>query len=127
MGAVAPQAQEAVQLHLGVVLLHGLHLVDVVLAHHPHELEGGALGAQDGAAHRQDAGELAGLHHPPVPVDQAGVAVGDADDLYMVLAQALIEGLGHPPQSGVQTRAVAPRGQDTHTFFHTECCLLCVK
>ena len=106
VGPVAPQAQQAVQLHLLIVSLHGGHLVHLVLLHHTHQLEGGALGSQDGPAYRQDAGKLMGLHHPPVPVDESGIAVADADELH-ILPHALIQRLGHTPQGGVQPRAVA--------------------
>ena len=41
VGPVAPQAQQAVQLHLLIVSLHGGHLVHLVLLHHTHQLEGG--------------------------------------------------------------------------------------
>ena len=117
MGAVSAQAEQAVQLHLLIVLLHGGDLVYLVLPHHPHELEGGAPGAQDGAAHGEDAGELPGLHDPPVPVDQAVIAVCDADDLHPV-PHALVQRLGDAPQRGVETRAVSAGGEDTHSFFH---------
>ena len=118
MSAIAPQAEQAVQLHVLVVFLHGVDLVHVVVAHYPHQLEGGAFGAQDRTAHRQNAGKLIGLHHPPVAVDQAGITVDNADDLH-ILAKALIQRLGHTPDGCVQARAVSPGCQDTYTFFHS--------
>ena len=58
VGAVAAQAEQAVQLCVLVVLFHGRDLVDLVVLDHAHQLEGGALGAQDGAAQCQDAAEV---------------------------------------------------------------------
>ena len=117
MGAVAAQTEKAVQLHGGVVLLHLGHLVHIVLAHDPHELEGRALGAQDGAAYGKDTGKFIGLHLPPLAVDETGEAVGNADDGH-VLPKALIQGLGHTADGRVESRAVTAGGQDTHSLFH---------
>ena len=50
VGAVAAQTQQAVQLCRLVGLFHGGDLINVVVLHHTHQLEGGALGAQNGAA-----------------------------------------------------------------------------
>ena len=58
VGAVAAQAQQAVQLGVLVGLFHGGNLVNLVVLHHTHHFKGGALGAQNGAAQRQDAAEI---------------------------------------------------------------------
>ena len=50
VGAVAAQTQQTVQLCRLVGLFHGGDLINVVVLHHTHQLEGGALGAQNGAA-----------------------------------------------------------------------------
>ena len=118
MGAVAAQAKQAVQLHFLVVFLHGGHLVHLILPDDTHQLEGGAFGAQNGAAHGQNAGKLLRLHLPPLTVDQTGVAVGDANDLH-IIAHALIQRLCHAANGGVQAGAVAAGCQDTDPFFHS--------
>ena len=120
VGAVAAQAEQAVQLGLLVGLFHGLDLVDVVLLNDAHLFERGALGAQDGAAHRQNAGKLAGVHLAVVAVDQAVVAVEYTDDLHLV-AHALVQRLGCAADGGVQAGAVAAGSQDADTFFHSDC------
>ena len=115
--AVAAQAEQAVQLHLFIVFLHGGDLVHLVVAHHPHEFEGGALGAQNGAAHCEDTGKFPRLHHAPIAVDQALVAVQNADDLHIVV-HAFIQRLCDAPESGVEARAVAAGGEDANPSFH---------
>ena len=50
VGAVAAQTQQAVQLRRLVGLFHSGDFINVVILHHTHQLEGGALGAQNGAA-----------------------------------------------------------------------------
>ena len=125
MGAVAAQAEQAVQLGGAVVFLHRGDLVHLVVLDHAHLFKGGALGAQDGAAHGQDAGELVGGHLTVVAVDQAVVAVHDADDLDFV-AHAVVQGLCHTAQGGVQAGAVAAGSKDTNTNRHSktsQCCI----
>ena len=117
VGAVAAQAEQAVQPGFLVGLFHGGHLVHVVVFHHPHHLEGGALGAQNGAAQRQDAPEVVLLHLLVVPGDEAVVPVQDAHDLHVV-AHAGVQGFCHAADGSVQARAVAAGGQDADTFFH---------
>ena len=117
VGAVAAQAEQAVQLRVLVGLFHGRDLVDLVLFHHPHQLEGGALGAQDGAAQGQDAPEVVLGHLLVLAVDEAVVAVQDAHDLH-IIAHPGIQGLCHAADRCVQARAVAAGGQDANTFFH---------
>ena len=117
VGAVAAEAEQAVQLGVLVGLFHGGDLVDLVLFHHAHELEGGALGAEDGAAQRQDAAEIVLGHLLVIAGDEAVVAVEDAHDLD-VLAEPCIQGLCHAADGGVQAGTVAAGGQDANTFFH---------
>ena len=126
VGAVAAQGEQAVQLQVLIILLHGGDLVHLVVPHHTHQLEGGALGAEDGAAHRQNTGKFVWLHHPRIAVDQAVIAVGDAYDLHIV-AHALIQRLGHAAQGGVQAGAVAAGSKDAYTFFHTFLTPLCKR
>jgi len=54
VGAVAAQAEQAVQLGVLVGLFHGGNLVHIVIAHNAHHLERGALGAKNRAAYRQN-------------------------------------------------------------------------
>ena len=119
MGAVAAQAEQAVQLGFLVGLFHGGDLVDLVILHHTHQLEGGALGAQNGAAQRQDAAEVILGHLLVIAVDQAAVAVEDADDLH-IIAHAGIQCFCNAADGGVQTRTVPAGGQDSYTFFHSK-------
>ena len=119
VGAVAAEAEQTVELGVLVGLFHGRDLVDLVLFHHAHQLEGGALGAEDGAAQRQDAAEIVLAHLLVFAGDEAVVAVQDAHDLD-VLAEPCIQGFGHAADGGVQAGTVAAGGQDTNTFFHIE-------
>ena len=64
-------------------------------------LKGGALGAQNGAAQRQDAPEVVLVHLFVVAGDEAVVAVQDAHDLHIV-AHPGIQRLGHAADRGVQ-------------------------
>ena len=84
VGAVAAQTQQTVELCGFVGLFHGGDLINVVVLHHTHQLEGGALGAQNGAAQGQDAAEVVLVHLTVVAVDQAAVTVGDAHDLHVI-------------------------------------------
>ena len=124
VGAVAAQAEQAVQFGLLIGLFHRLDLVDVVLLDDAHFLERGALCAKDGAAHRQDAGKLAGVHVAEIAVDQAVIAVEHADDLHLV-AHTLIQCLGSTADGGVQAGAVAAGSQNTDTFFSCNMPPLC--
>ena len=119
VGAVAAEAEQAVELGVLVGLFHGGDLVDLVLFHHAHELEGGAFSAEDGAAQRQDAAEIVLGHLLVIAGDEAVVAVEDAHDLD-VLAEPCIQGLCHAADGGVQAGTVAAGGQDANTFFHIE-------
>ena len=116
VGAVAAQAKQAVQLHFLVVFLHGGHLVHLILPDDTHQLEGGAFGAQNGAAHGQNAGKLLRLHLPPLTVDQTGVAVGDANDLH-IIAHALIQRLCHAANGGVRGRGSRRRSKEYQCVF----------
>ena len=100
-----------------VGLLHGGNFIDVVVLHNAHHLEGRALGAEDGAAQRQDAPEVVLRHLFVVARDEAVVAVEDAHDLNIV-AHAGVQRLGYAADGRIQARAVAAGGQDTNTFFH---------
>src|SRR5699024_3701676 len=75
VGPVAAQTKQAIQLGGAVVLLHGGNFVDLVILNHAHLFEGGTLGAQDGAADSQDAGNLIPGHFTVIAVDQAVIAV----------------------------------------------------
>ena len=89
-----------------------------------HHLEGGALGAQNGAAQGQQAAEIVRLHLLVVAVDQAVIAVQDADDLD-VFAHADVERFRHAADGRVQTGAVAAGGQDANTFLLKVFCKNC--
>ena len=119
MGAVAAQAQQAVQLGILIGLFHGGDFVNVVVLHHAHHLERGALCAQNGAAQRQDAAEVVLAHFLIVAVDEAAVAVQDAHDLH-ILTHAGVQCFCYAADGGVQTRTVAAGGQDSNTFFHSK-------
>ena len=67
--AVAAQNDEAVELHLLEVLLHGAHFVHVVFLNHTHLLERLTRSAQNGAAERENAGKILLLHFPVFPRD----------------------------------------------------------
>ena len=119
VGAVAAQAEQAVQLGFLVGLFHGGDFVHLVLPHHAHHLERRALGSEDRSADRQDAGKLTGVHIAVIAANQSVIAIHDADDLNLV-PHALIEGLGHAADGCVQARAVAARSEDTNTHFHNK-------
>jgi hypothetical protein len=119
VGAIAAQAQQAVQLGFFVGLFHGGNFINVVVLHHTHHFKGGALGAQNGAAQRQDAAEIVLAHLLVVAVDQAAVSVQDANDLH-VIAHAGIQCFCYAADGGVQTRTVAAGSQDSNTFFHSK-------
>ena len=118
VGAVTAQAEQAVEAGFLIGTLHGGHFINVVVFHHPHHLKGGALGAQNGAAQRQDASEIVLSHLLVFPGDEAVIAVENAHDLD-IFAHAGIQRLGNAADGGVQARAVAAGGQDTNTFFHS--------
>ena len=113
--AVAAQAYEAVELHALVVFLHGLDLVDVVLADDAHVAVGRALGAQDRAAQRQNAGKLLAAHGAVVALNQAAVAILNADDLGV---EHGIRGARNAANGGVEARAIAAAGQDADSSLH---------
>ena len=117
--AIAAQAKQAVQLGVLVGLFHGGHFIDVVILHNAHHFKRRALGAQDGAAQGQNAAEIVLGHLLVVPVDQAAVAVQDADDLHVV-THAGVQCFCYTADGGVQARTVAAGGQDTNTFFHSK-------
>lgn len=96
---------------------HGRDFIDLVILDHAHQLEGGALGAQNGAAQCQDAAEVILAHLLVFAVDQAVVAVQDAHDLHIITHPG-IQCLCHAANGCVQARAVAAGGQDANTFFH---------
>ena len=121
--AVAAQAQKAVQPGVAVGFLHGGHLIDIVALYHLHHFEGGALGAQNGAAHCEDAGKFVLLHLAPFALDKAVIAVLDAHNLHFA-AKALIQRLCRAADGGVQPGAIAAGCKDTHAFHH--CFLLSV-
>ena len=118
MGAVAAQTQQAVQLRRLVGLFHGGDFINVVVLHHTHQLEGGALGAQNGAAQGQDAAEVVFVHLAVVAVDQAAVTVGNAHDLH-VISHTGVQCFCNAADGGVQARAITAGSQDTNTFFHS--------
>ena len=119
VGAIAAQAQQAVQLGFLVGLFHGGNFINVVVLHHTHHLKRRALGAQNGAAQRQDAAEIVLAHLLVVAVNQAAVSVQDANDLH-VIAHAGIQCFCYAADGGVQTRTVAAGSQDSNTFFHSK-------
>ena len=119
VGAIAAQAQQAVQLGFLVGLFHGGDFINVVVLHHAHHFKGGALGAQNGAAQRQDAAEVVLTHLFVIAVDETAVAVQDAHDLH-ILAHAGIQRFGYAADGGVQTRTITAGGQDSNTFFHSK-------
>ena len=107
VGAVAAQAEQAVQFGGAVVFLHRGELF----------FQLGAVDAKRGADHGQNAGKLIRGHLPEVAVDQAVVAVHDADDLDLI-AHAVVQRLGHAAQGSVQAGAVAAGSQNTNTNRH---------
>ena len=117
VGAVAAQAEQAVQLGVLVGLFHGGNLVHLVIAHNAHHLERGALGAKNRAAYRQNAGKLIRRHDAVVAVDQAVITVQNANDLHLV-AHALIQRFGHAADGCVQAGAVTAGCQNTNTHLH---------
>ena len=119
VGAVAAQTQQAVQLGGAVVFLHRGNLVHLVVLNHAHFFEGGALGAQNGSAYGQNAGKFIRGHLTVVAVDQAVIAVHNANDLNFI-AHPVIQRLGHAAQGSVQAGAVAARSQDTNTNRHSK-------
>ena len=123
VGAVAAQAKQTIQLGGAVVLLHGGYLVHLVFLDHTHLFKGGTLGAQDGAAHGQNAGKLVRAHFAVVAVDQAVVAVHDTYDLDLA-AHAVVQRLGYTADGGVQARAVAAGSQDANTNRHKKTSLM---
>ena len=118
MGAIAAQAEQAVQLCVLVGLFHGRNLIDLVVLDHAHQLEGGALGAQNGAAQGQDTAEVVLVHFTVVAVDQTAVTVCDAHDLH-VISHAGVQCFCNAADGGVQARTIAAGSQDTNTFFHS--------
>ena len=111
-GAVAAEHEEAVELELGVGVLHGLDLVDSVGLGRVEELEGGAARAEDGAAHREQAGEVAVVHQAEALVDEALVAVFEAVDLDG-LARVAVDGLDDAAHGGVERLAVAAAREES--------------
>ena len=123
LSAVSAQDNQAVQLHLLIVGFHGRNLVDAVLIDDPDGFEGLAGGAQDGAALRQDAGEVRGLHQLILAEDKTLIAVLDAVYLH-ILAELLIEPLGNAAYSRVQSLAVAAACQNAYSFHSKSSFLL---
>src|SRR5699024_4911433 len=111
------QAEQAVQVEVVVGLFHGGDLVHLVLPDHLHHLEGGALGAQDGAAQGQQPAEIVRLHLLVVAVDPPVVDVQDHYELDVV-ADPVVQRSVHAADGRVQGGAVAAGGQDANTFLH---------
>ena len=114
VGAVAAQDHQAVQLELVVGLLHGGHLVHAVVPGDLDGLEGGAAGAQEGAALGEDAGEVRVGEQPEAAVDQALVAVLKAVDLHLL--PRVQQRLGDAPHGRVQGLTVPAAGQHTDSL-----------
>ena len=110
MRAVSAQAQQAVQLRILIRFFHGGDFVDLVVLHDGHHFKRRALGAKDRAAHRQNAGKFILLHFAPFALDEAVVAVLNADDLHLI-AETLVQRLGRAADGGVQAGTV-PAGGD---------------
>ena len=113
--AVAAQTYQAIQAHALIVFLHGLDLVHLVVADDAHVAVGRALGAQDRAAQRENAGKLFALHPAEIAVDQAGIAVLNADDFGIKHAVGCAR---YAADGRVQAGAVSARGQNADTSFH---------
>ena len=75
LAAVAAQHHQTVQLQLFVGVLHGLDLVQTVAVRLPDQLEGGAGGTKNGAAHGEQAREVPGGHAAVFLIDHALVAL----------------------------------------------------
>ncbi len=117
--AVAAHYHKAVEIEPVVGVLHGRNeavalLVDDVLSR-DIALAGGT---EDGAALREDAGEILRLHVHVVAVDEAAVAVVHSE--YLKVFYFIIQGLAYAPHCGVQSLAVSAGGDERHTchLFH---------
>ncbi len=115
MGAVAPQGYQAIKAQLLVVGLHLGYFIYIILPHHPHFAKGGAAGAQYGAAHGEDVGELRLGHLLIVAFYQPAVAAADADNLGIKQG---IGGTGYAADGSVEARAIATAGQYANSSFH---------
>ena len=104
--AVSAQNKEAVKLEVLVGALHGGHLHGAIGLGDVEQLEGGAAGAEHGAALREEAREVAGRHLDVAVVNKALVAIDKSVDLNVLLG-VVHDGLDDCAHGGVERLAVA--------------------
>jgi hypothetical protein len=112
--AAAAKADEGVEVVVLVALDDDVGHVQRLAAHqHPVGLV--TAGAEDGAAHGQDARELRLVEVDAALLHQATEAVAEADDAHVVGADG---GLAHATDGGVEAGAVAAGGEDPDGLAH---------
>ena len=84
LSTVSAENDQAVQTKLIIILFHGFDLIQTVFIRCPHQLEGLAGAADDGAALCQDSGKITRTHETVIAVDQTLVAVNKAIDLKLI-------------------------------------------
>ena len=117
VGTVATQSDKAIQLQVLIGLFHGGDLVHAIFFHHAHVAEGTAAGAQNGAAQRQDTGELLLAHLLILALDQSAITVADTDDLSI---KKFIGSTGNATDGCIQAGAIPAAGQNTDFSLHKD-------
>ena len=112
---VPAQGNQTVQLQILVGLFHGGNLIHAAFVDHPHIAERLPAGAQNGAAQRENTGELLFAHLLIFTLDQSAIAVADTDNLRV---KKLIGGTRHAADGRIQAGAVAPAGQNADSALH---------
>ena len=100
------------------VVEHILDLIHIVLADDLHHLKGLALCSEYRAALREYARKGRGRHFLTEIIYQTVIAVGNSDDINIVLAETLITGFCNATHGSVQARTVSAACKDTYSSFH---------
>ncbi len=116
--AAAAEADDAVEPPLVIIFHDGLgHVARAAVNDHAVRLV--AAGAENGAAHGEDARERGFVEPDPAVFDEAAKTVAKADDLHAVKAET---GFADATNGGVQAGAVAASGEDADAFdFFAPC------
>ena len=113
--AVAAQADQAIEAEPVVGLDGPRRHVDGLAVGQRHLVRLLAAGAEDGAAQRQDAGDIVQVQHARMVFDQAAKALLDADDLDVEIAHGR---LGDAANGRVEPGTIAAAGQDADALDH---------
>ncbi len=112
LGAAAAQANQGVQSVAFIIFDDDVgHVVDPAINRHAVRLV--AAGAQDGAAHGENAGQGGSVELEPPVFHDASETIPEPDDFHAVKSEG---GLPHAADGGVQSGTVAAGRQNADAF-----------